>query len=152
MAVSRRVVVEKQTGVSPVSKHTKKRFVDYQTYITSDKWYSKHRTWLAAVGNYCTMFPWVRLGNGYRYVIHHMNYKNLGDECLGRDVVPLCPFAHDYVIHGILAGFKSAGKQRNYPNLAQRLAHLWCVQRRWFKGVLALLVLWKLAGMYLTLR
>lgn len=73
-----------------------------------------------------------------------MHYKNLGDEKLGRDIVPLSPFAHDFIIHGILAGFKSAGQQRNYPNFAQRLAHFWCVQRLWVKRALALLILWKL--------
>lgn len=96
------------------------------------------------------MFPWVRVGSGHQYAIHHMNYKNLGDEKLGRDVVPLCAFAHDYVIHGILAGFKSAGKQRDYPNLLQRLVHFWCVQRLWFKGTLVLLVLWKLSEKFVN--
>lgn len=133
-----------------LSKRTKRAYVDYHTYIKSNSWYSKHRPWLSNVDNHCTMFPWVQVGNGHRYVIHHMNYKNLGDEKLGRDVVPLCPFAHDYVIHGVLSGFKSAGKQRNYPNLAQRLVHFWCVQRRWFKGVLTLFILWKLVELYLS--
>lgn len=127
-----------------MGKRTSRAFVDYHTYIKSNNWYSKHKGWLAAVGNRCTMFPWVQVGKGHRYAIHHMNYKNLGDEKLGRDVIPLCPFAHDYVIHGILSGFKSAGKQRNYPNLAQRLVHFWCVQRLWFKTILILLALWKL--------
>ena len=133
-----------------MSKQTKRAYIDYQSYIKSDNWYSKHRTWLSTVGDYCTMLPWVRIGKGHRYAIHHMNYENLGDEKLGRDVVPLCPFAHDYIIHGFLAGFKSAGKQRNYPNLAQRLIHFWCVQRRWFKGVLSLLILLKLTELYLN--
>ena len=135
-----------------MSKQTKRAYINYYSYIKSDNWYSKHRTWLDAVGDYCTMLPWVRIGKGHRYAIHHMNYKNLGDEKLGRDVVPLCPFAHDYIIHGFLAGFKAAGKQRNYPNLAQRLIHFWCVQRRWFKGVLSLLILLKLAELYLSLK
>ena len=133
-----------------MSKSTKRPYIDYHTYIKSNNWYSKHRAWLSAVGDRCTMFPWVRVGNGHRYAIHHMNYKNLGDEKLGRDVVPLCPFAHDYVIHGVLAGFKSAGKQRNYPNLAQRLIHFWCVQRRWFKAVLMVSLSWKLIASYMN--
>lgn len=133
-----------------MSKSTKRAYVDYHSYIKSQNWYSKHRPWLSAVGDRCTMFPWIRVGGGHRYAIHHMNYKNLGDEKLGRDVVPLCPFAHEYIIHGILSGFKSAGKQRNYPNLAQRLVHSWCVQRRWFKGVLTLLILWKLVELNLS--
>jgi len=132
-----------------VSKYAKQTYVDYSVYIKSDNWYSKHPNWLSAVGNHCTMFPWVRIDNGHRYAIHHMHYRNLGKERLGRDVVPLCPFAHDYVIHGILAGFKTAGKQRNYPNFAQRLVHFWCIQRRWFKGMLASLILWKLYKVFL---
>ncbi len=73
-----------------MSKQTKRAYIDYQSYIKSDNWYSKHRTWLSAVGGHCTMFPWLRVGGkGHRYTIHHMNYKNLGDEKLGRDVVPL---------------------------------------------------------------
>lgn len=95
------------------------------------------------------MFPWIKIGNGHLYALHHMNYRNLGNEKLGKDVVPLCPFAHNFVIHGILAGFKTAGKQRNYPNLAQRLVHFWCVQRRWFKGII-LLVLLSVVYLHLT--
>ena len=88
-----------------------KPFVHYRTYITSDNWYSKHLAWLKAVGYRCTMLPWIRIGKGRRYAIHHMNYKNLSNERLGRDVVPLSPFAHNFVIHGVLTWFKSAGKQ-----------------------------------------
>ena len=82
---------------------------------------------------------------GHRYVVHHMNYKNLGYERLGRDVVPLSPFAHNFVIHGILAGFKSAGKQGKYPNLLQRTVHFWCNQRLWFKLLLLFSVLFAFA-------
>ena len=92
------------------------------------------------------MFPWIRIGKGHRYVVHHMNYKNLGYERLGRDVVPLSPFAHNFVIHGVLAGFKSAGKQGNYPNILQRTVHFWCNQRLWFKVLLLFSVLF--AGAY----
>ena len=123
-----------------MSKQTKP-FVHYKTYITSDDWYSKHPAWLKAVGYRCTMFPWIRIGKGHRYVVHHMNYKNLGYECLGRDVVPLSPFAHNFVIHGVLAQFKSAGKQGNYPNLLQRTVHFWCNQRLWVKLLLFLSVI-----------
>lgn len=73
------------------------------------------------------MFPWIQCGKGKPYRIHHMNYNNLGDETLWKDVIVLCPFAHDFIIHGILSGFKSAGKQNGkYPNRAQRVAHFWC--------------------------
>lgn len=105
----------------------------YQVYIASKQWYGMHPAWLKAVGYRCSMFPWVKIGKGKRYRIHHLHYRNLGDEHLRRDVVPLCPFAHDFIIHGVLSGFKSAGKQKQYPNLAQRAVHLWCVQRLWVK-------------------
>ena len=126
-----------------MSKQTKP-FVHYKTYITSDDWYSKHPAWLKAVGYRCTMFPWIRIGKGL-HAMHHMNYKNLGHERLGRDVVPLSPFAHNFVIHGVLAQFKSAGKQGNYPNLLQRTVHFWCNQRLWVKLLLFLSVLFAFA-------
>lgn len=116
----------------------KRSLVNYNEYIVSRQWYNKHSSWLESVGYRCTMLPWVRIGRGRgKYAIHHLHYSNLGQEKLGRDVVPLSRFAHDYIIHGILSSFKSAGKQRGYPNLAQRLAHWWCIQRLWFKGILA---------------
>jgi len=118
----------------------------YGTYIKSNDWYAKHTTWLKAVGYRCSMFPWVKIGRGRKYRIHHLHYRNLGSERLRRDVVPLCPFAHDFIIHGILSGFRSAGKQKRYPNLAQRAVHLWCIQRLWMKGLLMLgLVAWLIA-------
>ncbi len=128
----------------------KRSLVNYNEYIVSRQWYSKHPSWLKSVGHRCTMFPWVRIGYGKGgYAIHHLHYSNLGQEKLGRDVVPLSRFAHDYIIHGILSGFKSAGKQRNYPNLAQRLAHIWCIQRPWFKGILAVCLIWWLYRAFL---
>lgn len=110
----------------------------YRTYISSQQWYAKHPHWLKAVGYQCSLFPWVKIGKGKSYRIHHLNYRNLGNERLRRDVVPLCPFAHDFIIHGILAGFKPAGKQRDYPNCAQKIIHLWCAQRLWLKWLVIL--------------
>jgi len=117
-------------------KPLKRTNPDYNKYIKSKDWYSKHPGWLKDVGYRCGLFPWVRIGNEKRYACHHTNYRNLGNERLRKDVIPLCPFAHDFVIHGILSGFKSAGKQGGYPNLSQRLVHLWCCQRAWFKVAL----------------
>ncbi len=110
--------------------------INYHPYIRSRKWYAKHKQWLRATGYACALFPWVKIGRGRPYRIHHLHYANLGNERLGRDVIPLCPFAHDQVIHGILSGCKSAGQQRHYPNLSQRLIHTWCRQRLWFKRVI----------------
>lgn len=131
-----------------MNKLKKRTGIEYSTYIKSRSWFDKHPDWLKTVGYRCTMFPWVRVGKGHRYAVHHMHYRNLGNEQLGTDVIPLCPFAHNYIIHGILAGFKSAGKQQSYPNAPQRLIHFWCVQRLWFKGVLVLLLLWKLSKIF----
>ncbi len=114
---------------------------NYRSYIQSQQWYAKHPAWLQRVNYRCGMFPWLRIGKGRPYAIHHMNYRHLGSEVLGRDVIPLSRFAHRHVIHGLLGGFKPAGKQRHFPNLAQRLAHWWCVQRCWFKAVLGIMVL-----------
>lgn len=120
-----------------LKKSVRCNHINYNNYIKSRTWYGKHPQWLKIVNYRCTMFPWVRIGKGKHYAIHHMHYKNLGNERLGRDVVPLCTFAHNFIIHGILSGFKSAGKQHGYPNLVQRFVHFWCVQRLWFKLVIA---------------
>jgi hypothetical protein len=81
------------------------------------------------------MFPWIKCGKGKRYNCHHMNYDNLGDEQLWKDVIVLSPFAHTWIIHRILSGFKRPGKQKSYPNTPQRIAHAWCctpvVVRKW---------------------
>lgn len=67
----------------------------YRTYIQSKQWYSKHPAWLKAVGYRCSMFPWIKIGKGRKYRIHHLHYRNLGSERLRRDVVPLCPLAKE---------------------------------------------------------
>jgi len=121
-------------------KTQKRTNVDYKKYIKSSDWYSRHPSWLKDVGYRCGLFPWVRIGNGRRYACHHLHYRTVGSERLHRDVIPLCPFAHNFVIHGILSGFKPAGKQRNYPNLPQRLIHFWCCQRLGVKLMLVVAV------------
>jgi len=118
----------------------------YHTHIKSNDWYAKHPVWLKAVVYRCSMFPWIKIGRGRKYRIHHLHYRNLGNERLRRDVVPLCPFAHDFIIHGMLSGFRSAGKQKRYPNLGQRIVHLWCVQRLWIKVFLLLVLVALLIG------
>ncbi|BAY84384.1 hypothetical protein NIES267_38800 [Calothrix parasitica NIES-267] len=101
---------------------------DYYWYIKSDAWRSKHYYWLKQSSNRCSMFPWVRIGkyarNKYgKYNIHHtgVGYKHLGYEELGRDVLPLCLFAH-WLIHG---GHMKA-KAPWQPNIIQKTLHLWC--------------------------
>ncbi len=115
--------------------------VNYQTYIVSKEWRSQHPQWLKAVGYRCTLLPWISIGKGKPYAIHHLHYRNLGHERLGRDVLPLSKFAHENILHGILSGWKSAGKQRHYPNLPQQIIHEWMRQRFWFKLILILVLI-----------
>ena len=74
------------------------------------------------------MFPWIRIGKYApkkygKYNIHHtgVGYRHLGHEELGRDVLPLCLFAH-WLIHG---GHMKA-KAPWQPNIIQKTLHLWC--------------------------
>lgn len=97
----------------------------YREYVRSDKWRDKHPHWLEQTGKHCTLLL-IPIGQHKRYhpyAMHHLHYGNLGNERLGRDVLPVSEFAHDWVIHGILSGFKRPSQQRHYPNAAQRLAH-----------------------------
>ena len=100
--------------------------MDYRNYITSTEWRSKHKEFLKASHYRCAFFPWVKVGKKRRYNVHHMNDENLGSERLWVDVICVCPFAHGFIIHGLLSGFKRPSQQRSYPNAAQRLAHFWC--------------------------
>jgi hypothetical protein len=70
-----------------------------------------------------------------------MNYENLGDERLWVDVIVVCPFVHNFILHGLLSGFKRPSQQKNYPNKAQQLAHFWCCQPVLLKRALALALL-----------
>jgi hypothetical protein len=79
--------------------------MDYRRYITSNEWRSKHKDFLKSSHYRCAFFPWVKVGKKHRYNVHHMNYENLGSERLWVDVVCLCPFAHSFIIHGLLSGF-----------------------------------------------
>ena len=100
--------------------------MNYRNYITSNEWRSKHKDFLKSSHYRCSLFPWVKVGKKHRYNVHHMNYKSLGTEQLWVDVICLCPFAHSFIIHGLLSGFKRPSQQKNYPNAAERLAHVWC--------------------------
>lgn len=118
--------------------------MNYQSYITSAEWRDKHKGFLKRSHYRCAFFPWVKVGKGKRYNCHHMNYQNLGDEQLWVDVICLCPFVHNFIIHGLLSGFRRPSQQKDYPNVSQRLAHFWCCQPVIIRGVLAVLVLWNL--------
>ncbi len=114
--------------------------INYRAYITSTEWRSKHKDFLKASHYRCAFFPWVKVGKKRRYNVHHMNYKNLGDERLWVDVICVCPFVHNFIIHGLLSGFRRPSQQKNYPNTAQRLAHFWCCQPVMIRGLLVALI------------
>lgn len=99
---------------------------NYNTYIKSAAWYRKHPDWLKRSGYRCAMLPWVQVGKGKPYHCHHLHYGNLGSEELWRDVVVLCPLAHNQIIHGILSWYRRPSQQQRYPNSLQRFAHRWC--------------------------
>jgi hypothetical protein len=102
--------------------------MNYREYITSPEWRDKHKDFLKRSHYRCAFFPFIKVGKKARYNVHHMNYENLGDEELWVDVICLCPFAHSFIIHGILSGFRRPSQQKNYPNAAQKMAHGWCCQ------------------------
>lgn len=114
--------------------------MNYSQYIVSNSWRSKHPQFLKQSRYRCAMFPFVKVGKKHRYNVHHMNYINLGNERLWTDVICLCPFAHTFIIHGLLSGFRRPSQQRNYPNTAQRLAHMWCCQPVILRGALMILI------------
>lgn len=115
--------------------------MDYKTYITSSEWRNKHKDFLKRSRYRCAFFPFIKVGKGKRYNCHHMNYENLGNEQLWVDVICLCPFVHNFIIHGLLSGFKRPSQQKNYPNAAQRLAHGWCCQPVIIRGVFVVAIL-----------
>jgi hypothetical protein len=114
---------------------------DYRGYITSSEWRDKHKDFLKRSHYRCSFFPFIKCGKKARYNVHHMNYDNLGDETLWVDVIVVCPFVHNFILHGLLSGFKRPSQQRNYPNKAQQLAHFWCCQPVLIRGVLTVLLL-----------
>lgn len=114
--------------------------INYREYIISDSWRSLHPIFLEKSKHRCSMFPWVKCGKRRRYNIHHMNYNNLGDEQLWKDVVVVSPFAHKWIIHGILSGFKRPRHQKVYPNKYQQAAHFWCCLPLIIKQFLTLVI------------
>jgi hypothetical protein len=115
--------------------------MNYSQYIISTEWRSKHKDFLKSSHYRCAFFPWVKVGRKARYNVHHMSYKNLGNERLWVDVVCLSPFAHSFIIHGILSGFRRPSQQKNYPNTAQRLVHAWCCLPVFLRGLLMILIM-----------
>lgn len=119
--------------------------MDYKTYITSPEWRNKHKGFLKRAHYRCSfsLLPIGKTikGKYFGYAIHHMNYQRLGDERIWEDVIPLHPFIHRWIIHGLLSGFRRPSQQKNYPNKVQQLAHFWCCQPVVLRGVLAVAIL-----------
>lgn len=73
----------------------------------------------------CALRPWVRT-YGLAHA-HHTNYKRYHQELIWIDLIPLSPSSHTF-IHKWLGGAKNVTEQKwgKYPNLLQRLVHVWC--------------------------
>ena len=110
----------------------------YKKYKVSDLWRKRHPVWLKKTGKRCSLtglplrktYKWkgkriLYLG----YNIHHMKYKDgyMGQEVLGKDVLPLNPLVHSVIAHRVFGGGLKAGSQPwgKYPNIAQELLHMW---------------------------
>jgi hypothetical protein len=117
---------------------------DDRSYITSVEWRDKHKEFLKRSHYRCSFFQSIKCGKKHRYSVHHMNYDNLGDETLWVDVIVVCPFVHNFIIHGLFSCFRRPSQQKNYPNTAQRLAHGWCCQPVVLRAVFVVLLLFNL--------
>jgi hypothetical protein len=95
--------------------------MNYSSYITSTEWRSKHKEFLKKSHYRCAFFPWVKVGRKGRYNVHHMNYRNLGNERLWVDVICLSPFAHSFIIHGVLSGFRRPSQQKKLPKYGSKV-------------------------------
>lgn len=108
--------------------------IPYGDYITSDTWRDRHPAWLKRTNNRCQLFPWVRVGRVkgkyFPYAIHHMHtkaYRRQGRERWNRDVIVLCPSAHNLVFHYLLSGGKKrVSHQKAFPNIFQRAVNWHC--------------------------
>jgi hypothetical protein len=118
--------------------------MNYSQYIVSSEWRDKHSYFLKRSHYRCAFFPFIKCGKKARYNVHHMNYDNLGDETLWVDVIVVSPFVHNFILHGLLSGFRRPSQQKSYPNKAQQLAHFWCCQPVLLRGALGVLLLWNL--------
>lgn len=115
--------------------------MNYSSYIVSSEWRDKHKSFLKRSHYRCSFFPFIKCGKKARYNVHHMNYENLGNEQLWVDVIVVCPFVHNFILHGLLSGFRRPSQQKTYPNKAQQLAHFWCCQPVLLRGALAVAIL-----------
>lgn len=126
----------------------KKPFVQYSSYICSQKWQEKQKQFLKETGYRCSFLGSIigkKFKGKYRgYNLHHMNYKNLGDERLWIDVILVSSWVHTFIIHGVLSGFKRPSQQKSYPNLPQRCFHFWCCQPHLLRVTLMVMIVIRL--------
>ena len=68
----------------------KKQFVDYYSYIKSDKWKKKRLLRIKELGAKCR-----RCGSDKMVDVHHLTYARLGCE-KGKDLTVLCRLCHSF--------------------------------------------------------
>lgn len=69
---------------------------EYKNYIYSPQWRQKSNYILKITGHKCSLFFWLKATH-----VHHLHYKNLGNELIIRDCVPLSPKAHKIIHYNI---------------------------------------------------
>ena len=77
------------------------RSAEYTFYIQSVNWRKKSNSILAITDNRCALHPWKRATHA-----HHLHYKNLWNEWVIRDCVPLSPEAHELIHQDIFWNLK----------------------------------------------
>jgi len=68
------------------------RSAEYITYIQSVNWRKTSNNVIASTGKRCALRPWKKATHA-----HHLHYKNLRNELVVRDCVPLSPEAHKLI-------------------------------------------------------
>jgi hypothetical protein len=48
-------------------------------------------------------------------LVHLHRKLVLGDERLWVDVIVVCPFVHNFILHGLLSGFRRPSQQKSTP-------------------------------------
>lgn len=66
----------------------------YEKYMRSEEWQAKRSQRILIDGDKCVMCqrPAERTKTGLQ--VHHINYRNLGNEDVWQDLVTLCPSCH----------------------------------------------------------
>lgn len=77
--------------------------MNYQGYLRTATWRNKCKSAMKATGNRCVLLPFLKAKE-----VHHFSYKNLGNEKIWVDIVPLSKTAHRWVhLWGLCRGSKS---------------------------------------------